>query len=71
MNFSKGGGHFPAGCDHRFPGHQVYPGVLALFREITAHRSAKQREKVRDEELLSEEPSGPVSYSAFFLVCLF
>lgn len=24
---------------------QVYPGVLALFREITAQRSAKQREK--------------------------
>ena len=24
---------------------QVYPGVLALFREITNHRSNKQREK--------------------------
>ena len=20
---NQGGGHFPAGCDHRFPGHQV------------------------------------------------
>ncbi|CAK9083525.1 unnamed protein product [Durusdinium trenchii] len=46
------GGHFPAGCDERFPRHQVYPGVLALFREITAHRAAQQREK----------PKGDVSF---------
>ncbi|CAE7412453.1 unnamed protein product, partial [Symbiodinium necroappetens] len=40
------GGHFPAGCDERFPKSQVYPGVLALFKEITAERTMKQKEKV-------------------------
>mmetsp|Transcript_50146 Transcript_50146/g.144500 ORF Transcript_50146/g.144500 Transcript_50146/m.144500 type:complete len:780 (-) Transcript_50146:9-2348(-) len=28
------GGHFPAGVDKRFPKRQIYPGVLALFREL-------------------------------------
>merc|ERR1719215_2517391 len=27
-------GHFPAGVDKRFPKRQVYPGVLALYREL-------------------------------------
>lgn len=29
------GGMFPAGADKRFAKHQIYPGVLALFRELS------------------------------------
>lgn len=61
------GGHFPAGCDHRFPGHQVYPGVLALFREITAHRSNKQREKPPKDEEQTGEQAGFSSVFTRFL----
>lgn len=28
------GGHFPAGCDNRFPKHSVYPGLLQLYMEF-------------------------------------
>lgn len=28
------GGHFPAGCDKRFPHHMVYPGVLELYELV-------------------------------------
>lgn len=28
------GGHFPAGADKRFAKGQIYPGILALFREL-------------------------------------
>lgn len=28
------GGMFPAGCDTRLPRHMVYPGCMALFREL-------------------------------------
>ena len=38
-------GDCPAMFESPRIGHQVYPGVLALFREITNHRSNKQREK--------------------------
>eukprot|EP00439_Symbiodinium_sp_Y106_P070439 s571_g12.t1 len=52
------GGHFPAGCDERFPKSQVYPGVLALFKEITAERTMKQKEKVpKGEEDDNEQQS--------------
>ncbi|CAE7315697.1 unnamed protein product, partial [Symbiodinium sp. CCMP2456] len=52
------GGHFPAGCDERFPKSQVYPGVLALFKEITAERAMKQKEKVpKGEEDDNEQQS--------------
>ncbi|CAL1130190.1 unnamed protein product [Cladocopium goreaui] len=61
------GGHFPAGCDHRFPGHQVYPGVLALFREITNHRSNKQREKPPKDEEQTGEQAGFSSVFTRFL----
>lgn len=61
------GGHFPAGCDHRFPGHQVYPGVLALFREITAHRAAKQSEKPPKDEEQNGEQAGFSSVFTRFL----
>lgn len=38
------GGHFPAGADHRFPKGQVYPGVLALFRELDiGHQESQKR----------------------------
>lgn len=60
------GGHFPAGCDHRFPGHQVYPGVLALFREIN-HRSNKQREKPPKDEEQTGEQAGFSSIFTRFL----
>ena len=28
------GYHYPAGCDQRFPRKTLYPGVLALYREL-------------------------------------
>jgi len=31
---SSSGGSFPAGADGRYPKHAIYPGVLALYREI-------------------------------------
>ena len=42
----------------RIIGHQVYPGVLALFREITNHRSNKQREKPPKDFRLSPDRHG-------------
>ena len=38
---------------------QVYPGVLALFREITNHRSNKQREKPPKEPWRFQYPPAP------------
>eukprot|EP00445_Apocalathium_hangoei_P030168 CAMPEP_0203931720 /NCGR_PEP_ID=MMETSP0359-20131031/70263_1 /ASSEMBLY_ACC=CAM_ASM_000338 /TAXON_ID=268821 /ORGANISM="Scrippsiella Hangoei, Strain SHTV-5" /LENGTH=834 /DNA_ID=CAMNT_0050861103 /DNA_START=30 /DNA_END=2531 /DNA_ORIENTATION=- len=32
------GGHFPAGVDGRYPKKQIYPGVLALYRELDRQR---------------------------------
>ena len=37
---------------------QVYPGVLALFREITAHRAAQQREKPKERDTCSCSATG-------------
>ena len=37
---------------------QVYPGVLALFREITAHRAAQQREKPKERNTSSCSATG-------------
>jgi len=28
------GGHYPAGCDKRYPKKALYPGVLAFYREL-------------------------------------
>lgn len=30
------GGHFPAGCDRRYPRRALYPGILELFRALHA-----------------------------------
>jgi hypothetical protein len=29
------GGRFPAGCDRKYPAHSNYPGIFALYKEIT------------------------------------
>ncbi|CAJ1373272.1 unnamed protein product [Effrenium voratum] len=61
------GGRFPAGCDKRYPAHQVYPGVLALFKEITAHREMKQKEKLKDDDQADAQSDGQVWRSYNFL----
>mmetsp|Transcript_57313 Transcript_57313/g.185653 ORF Transcript_57313/g.185653 Transcript_57313/m.185653 type:complete len:624 (+) Transcript_57313:465-2336(+) len=34
------GGHYPAGCDTRFPRRTCYPGCLSLYRELDQHRES-------------------------------
>ena len=29
------GGRFPAGCDRKYPAHTFYPGICALYKEVT------------------------------------
>ena len=29
------GGKFPAGCDRTYPAHSFYPGIFALYKEVT------------------------------------
>jgi len=46
------GGRYPAGIDSRFPKGVIYPGVLALFREII-HDSGSWQRAHRIDEILS------------------
>jgi hypothetical protein len=32
--FFSSGGRFPAGCDTSYPRHELYPGVLSVYREL-------------------------------------
>lgn len=41
------GGHFPAGCDTKFPRKAIYPGAFAFYRELDMGLEAPS-EKVND-----------------------
>eukprot|EP00928_Gymnodinium_smaydae_P034967 TRINITY_DN24676_c0_g1_i1.p1 TRINITY_DN24676_c0_g1~~TRINITY_DN24676_c0_g1_i1.p1 ORF type:complete len:815 (+),score=127.04 TRINITY_DN24676_c0_g1_i1:282-2447(+) len=43
------GGHFPAGVDRRYPKKLVYPGVLALFRELDQQRHGQLQPPTEDQ----------------------
>merc|ERR1712072_963950 len=54
------GGHFPAGVDRRFPKRCVYPGVLALFRELGQYdqEDVDEVDEDDDEDEADATPSG-------------
>ena len=35
------GGHWPAGCDRRYPRKCIYPGVLAFFKELDTRQALR------------------------------
>jgi len=39
------GGHWPAGCDRRYPRKCIYPGVLAFFKELDTRQALRVQVK--------------------------
>jgi hypothetical protein len=35
------GGHWPAGCDRRYPRKCIYPGALAFFKELDTRQALR------------------------------
>ena len=41
--FFSSGGRFPAGCDNSYPRHELYPGVLSMYRELDITHGLKNK----------------------------
>lgn len=58
--FFSSGGHFPAGVDRRYAKHQIYPGVLSLFRELDRCWYSNQGIESREQALQESQECAEV-----------
>ncbi|KAK9863341.1 hypothetical protein WJX84_006379 [Apatococcus fuscideae] len=64
------GGHFPAGCDRRLPTKCLYPGALALFRELDIAHARLMRACLRRRAQSSDASKIPIQRSAVSVISM-